>query len=147
MSEEQSDKEVCPKCEQEIRETCPYCKQFVYDDTDSDDDNECDECGQELPDEDEDKEYEVIKRRHGVLQPICNLCKRPLETCPECKEDFDINIDSQGKRHYDADTDDEDDDEEEEDEDDDEDADEVGQKGKGYQSRMFYDYPTGASRN
>ena len=140
MSEEESEKQICNTCEQEIPERCPYCRQFVYDDSDSDDD-ECDECGQAMPEE-EVEEYDVIKRRHGVLQPMCNLCRRPLEKCPECKEEFDGYLDSRGRRHYGADPDDDDDTDEEEEEDDDEENEskEGDQKGKGSQGRRYYNF-------
>ncbi len=120
---EMSDKGFCTNCKQEIVERCPCCLQFVYGVKDPEE--VCEDCGQELPEEEEEvreEKYDKIRRKHGVQQPICNLCRRGMPQCPECKEDFEDYSDSHGYPKRDSD-DDDDDDEEEDTEDEEEDED------------------------
>jgi hypothetical protein len=91
--------ETCNSCGQEIPDKCTLCDQFVLDPPDEDD--QCEECGQELPDEDEEsdeeedshEEHEYVCRKKGCEQPLCTICKRPLQMCPKCEREFDTDED------------------------------------------------------
>jgi len=103
--------DVCDSCGQTIADRCPACGQFIV--THANDDDTCSTCGQELPDDEEEDEFEgheFIKQKDGTQRALCTWCERPYESCPKCERLFDSGQEDE--------TDDEDEtDEEESDED------------------------------
>ena len=112
---------VCKKCEQDVPAKCDACNQYIMDSPD--DEDCCSECGQELP-EQEDEEF--VQQKDGTERPICHICKRPRQECPECEREFDTEDDDEEEE-----SDNETDDEESDEENDEEETARHEQKGKG----------------
>ena len=72
-------------------EKCVSCDQFIKK-TKVPEEDLCDTCGQELPDEEEEEE-EFEEQKDGTLRKICGCCRRKCTICPECEQDYDSDQD------------------------------------------------------
>lgn len=81
--------ENCPSCKQSILDKCAHCNQFIFEELEEDE--RCSDCGQELPEEEEEAYggYEFKKKKDGTEIPYCKFCKRPLPSCPKCLREFE----------------------------------------------------------
>ena len=81
----------CPDCGQKVLEKCISCDQFIKK-TKLEEDDLCDTCGQELPEEEEEEE-EFEEQKDGTLRKICGCCRRKCTICPECEQDYESDQD------------------------------------------------------
>ncbi len=91
VDEPQSKLKECPDCEQRLLDKCYARNQVIKVNTVHDEDL-CDTCGQELPEDEEDEEYE--EQKDGTMRKICGCCNRKCKVCPECEQDYDSDQDA-----------------------------------------------------
>ena len=82
----------CSNCGQKLLEKCLTCEQFIKKNNVPEEDK-CDSCGQELPDEEADEEEEFEEQKDGTLRKICGCCRRKCTVCPDCEQDYDSDQD------------------------------------------------------
>ena len=86
-------KRRCIDCGQRLLDKCFNCNQFIKHKP-IDEDDQCDSCGQELPEKVVEDVEVFEEQKDGTFRKICSTCRRKCDTCPECEQVYDSEQDA-----------------------------------------------------